>query len=223
MEARTIRMRRSRSFFTGMASSLAVTQNLREWSTWHRRWRRSFTEHRRRNSTATYFRMRSGRVSLHSVWKAFDEAEFGPKNILNLRESLPTAADARHRAEAWLRERQVAGTSEVLLITGRGNQSPGGVSAVRAAIVALLPALRRRGVVSEWREHTPGSFVVKLGSISSLLNAPRRKRDRALVSTPPDPQSLAGTANTTTLPLCPVAGLFLGVLRGHPPGEKRGG
>jgi hypothetical protein len=141
--------------------------------------------------------MRSGRVSLHSVWKAFDEAEFGPKNILNLRESLPTAADARHRAEAWLRERQVAGTSEVLLITGRGNQSPGGVSAVRAAIVALLPALRRRGVVSEWREHTPGSFVVKLGSISSLLNAPRRKRDRALVTAPPDPQSLAGLESST--------------------------
>lgn len=81
--------------------------------------------------TGIYFRMRSGRVSLHSVWKAFDEAEFGTKNILNLRESLPTAADARHRAEAWLRERQVSGTSEVLLITGRGNQSPGGVSAVR--------------------------------------------------------------------------------------------
>jgi len=148
-------------------------------------------QHRRKNSTATYFRMRSGRVSLHSVWKAFDEAEFGTKNILNLRESLPTAADARHRAEAWLRERQVARSSEVLVITGRGNQSPGGVSVVRAAIVALLPALRRRGVVIEWREHTPGSFVVKLGSISSLLDAPRRKRDRALVAKPADPRALA--------------------------------
>jgi len=144
-----------------------------------------------------YFRMRSGRVSLHSVWKAFDEAEFGTKNILNLRESLPTAADARHRAEAWLRERQVSGTSEVLLITGRGNQSPGGVSAVRGAIVALLPALRRRGVVTEWREHTPGSFVVKLGSISSLLDAPRRKRDHALVATPSDPRPLAELDSST--------------------------
>jgi hypothetical protein len=141
--------------------------------------------------------MRSGRVSLHSVWKAFDEAEFGAKNILNLRESLPTAADARHRAEAWLRERQVSRASEVLLITGRGNQSPGGVSPVRAAIVALLPALRRRGVVTEWREHTPGSFVVKLGSISSLLDAPRRKRDRALVATPADPRSLAELDGST--------------------------
>src|SRR5258705_2923717 len=197
MEARTIRMRRSRSFFTGMASSLAVTQNLREWAQWHRPWRRSFTQHRRRNSTATCFRMRSGRVSLHSVWKAFDEAEFGPKNILNRRESLPTAADARHRAEAWLRERQVAGTSEVLLITGRGNQSPGGVSAVRAAIVALLPALRRRGVVSEWREHTPGSFVVKLASISSLLDAPRRKREQKASTPIPSPKSLTGLETST--------------------------
>jgi hypothetical protein len=143
--------------------------------------------------------MRSGKVSLHSVWKAFDEAEFGPKNILNLRESLPTAADARFRAEAWLRERQVSRANEVLLITGRGNQSPGGISAVRAAIVALLPALRRRGVVIEWREHTPGSFVVKLGSISSLLYAPRRKRDRALVAKPADPRSLAGLENSTLL------------------------
>jgi hypothetical protein len=135
--------------------------------------------------------MRSGRVSLHSVWKAFDEAEFGPKNTLNLRESLPTAADARLRTEAWLRERQVSRASEVLVITGRGNQSPGGVSAVRAAIVALLPLLRRRGVVSEWREHSPGSFVVKLGSISSLLDAPRRKRDRMPMPAPADPKALS--------------------------------
>ncbi|GAC1408976.1 MAG: hypothetical protein NVSMB53_00350 [Gemmatimonadaceae bacterium] len=141
--------------------------------------------------------MRPGRVSLQSVWKAFDEAEFGPKNILNLRDSLPTAADARYRAEAWLRERQISGAGEVLLITGRGNQSPGGVSAVRAAIVRHFPSLRRRGVVSEWREHTPGSFVVKLASISSLLDAPRRKRDRAAVATPTDPGSLVGLENST--------------------------
>ena len=145
----------------------------------------------------TYYRMRSGRVSLHSVWKAFDEAEFGAKNTLNLRESLPTAADARHRAEAWLRERQVSRASEVLLITGRGNQSPGGVSAVRTAIAGLLPALRRKGVVSEWREHSPGSYVVKLASISSLLDAPRRKRDRAAVEKTVDPQSLAGLESST--------------------------
>src|SRR3954470_13584108 len=120
---------------------------------------------------ATYSSMRSGKISLDPVWKAFDEAAFGQKNILNLRESLPTAADARFRAEAWLRERQVSGGADVLIITRRRNQSPNGISAVREAILALLPSLRRCGVVSEWREHSPGSVVVKLGSISSLLEA----------------------------------------------------
>jgi hypothetical protein len=128
---------------------------------------------------------------------AFDEATFGLKNILNLRESLPTAADARFRVEAWLRERQVSRAGEVLVITGRGNQSPNGVSPVREAIVALLPSLRRRGVVSEWREHSPGSFVVKLGSISSLLEAPRRKRERKPSTPIPPPRSLEGLESST--------------------------
>lgn len=141
--------------------------------------------------------MRSGKNSLHPVLKALDEATFGQKNILNLRESLPTAADARFRVEAWLRERQVSKSGDVLVITGRGNQSPNGVSPVREAIVALLPSLRRRGVVSEWREHSPGSFVVKLGSISSLLDAPRRKRERKASTPIPSPRSLAGLESST--------------------------
>jgi hypothetical protein len=141
--------------------------------------------------------MRPGKVSLHPVWKAFDEVEFGQKNTLNLRESLPTAADARFRVEAWLRERQVSKASDVLVITGRGNQSPNGVSPVREAILALLPLLRRRGVVAEWREHSPGSFVVRLASISSLLDAPRRRRDRKSSTPAPNPQSLEALESST--------------------------
>ena len=141
--------------------------------------------------------MRSGRTPLHSVWKAFDEAQFGQKNTLNLRESLPTAADARFRVEAWLRERQVSKAGEVLVITGRGNQSPNGISPVREAIVALLPSLRRRGVVSEWKEHSPGSFIVKLGSISALLDAPRRRRDRKAGTTVSNPKALEGLESST--------------------------
>jgi hypothetical protein len=141
--------------------------------------------------------MRSGKVSLHPVWRAFDEAEFGQKNTLNLRESLPTAADARFRTEAWLRERQVSKAGEVLVITGRGNQSPDGISPVREAIVSLLPSLRRRGVVSEWKEHSPGSFVVKLASISSLLDAPRRKRERNSSTPVSNPKSLEGLDSST--------------------------
>ena len=122
--------------------------------------------------------MRSGKTPLAPVWKALDEAKFGARNSLNLRDSLPSAADACYRTEAWLRERQVSSAKEVLIITGRGNQSPAGVSVVRTAILNLLLKLRRRGVVNDWREHSPGSLVVTLEPISALLNAPRRKRDR---------------------------------------------
>jgi hypothetical protein len=141
--------------------------------------------------------MRSGRISRSSILRAFDEIEFGSKNTLNLRESLPSAADARFRTEAWLRERQISRAAEVLVITGRGNNSPNGVSAVREAILLLLPALRRRGVVAEWREHSPGSFVVKLASISSLLEAPRRKRDRTPIIPTANPESLKGLEQST--------------------------
>ena len=141
--------------------------------------------------------MRSGRISLDPIWKAFDEAAFGQKNTLNLRESLPTVADARFRAEAWLRERQVGGGREVLIITGRGNQSPGGISPVREGILALLPSLRRRGVVSEWKEHTSGSFVVRLASISSLLDAPRRKRERGAIQETSNPDSIKALDSST--------------------------
>jgi len=144
--------------------------------------------------------MRSGRAPLDPVWKAFDEAEFGIKNILNLRESLPTAADARYRAEAWLRERQISSVTEVLLITGRGNSSVDGISAVRQEILALLPVLRRRGVVADWREHSPGSFAIKLDSIASLLEAPRRRRDRDAREPAHDPQALTAL-NPDTLAL----------------------
>lgn len=135
--------------------------------------------------------MRSGKVRLDPVWKAFDEAEFGARNSLNLRDSLPSAADAAYRTEAWLRERQVSGAKEVLIITGRGNQSPDGISVVRKAVLNLLPTLHRRGVVSEWREHSPGSLVVGLQPIAALLNAPRRKRDRDAATASADPQSLS--------------------------------
>lgn len=141
--------------------------------------------------------MRSGKVSLTPVWKALDEAAFGPKNILNLRDTLPTAADARHRVEAWLRERQIARASEVLIITGRGNQSVAGIPVVRGAILALLPSLRRQGVVAEWRDHSPGSIVVRLASIKDLLEAPRRKRDRTPDQESSDPRSLTALDSST--------------------------
>jgi hypothetical protein len=141
--------------------------------------------------------MKSGRDSLAGVWNAFDSAGFGMENTLNLRESLPTAADARFRAEAWLRERQITRAEEVLIITGRGNSSPEGISAVREAVLALFHQLRRRGVVSKWREHSPGSFIVTLASINVLLNAPRRRGDRKPPSEAAVPRSLDGLESST--------------------------
>jgi hypothetical protein len=135
---------------------------------------------------------------LHGLRQAFDEVRFGSERTLNLRESLPTRAEAVARAEAWLRQQQVqrpgAGedASEVLIITGRGNQSEGGVSVVREAIINLLHTLKRKGVVTGHQEHTGGSFVVTLASVHALWNAPKRNRDRddALPPPAPDPPSL---------------------------------
>ena len=112
------------------------------------------------------------------VLGALDEARFGSQRILNLRDSLPTVPAAAARAEAWLRERQVAAAGEVLIVTGRGKGSPGGVGVIREAILKLLGSLRRRGVVTDFTTHSPGAFVVTLAPVSTLLEAPRRNRDR---------------------------------------------
>jgi hypothetical protein len=51
--------------------------------------------------------------------------------------------------------------------------------------------------VSEWKEHTAGSFVVRLGSISSLLDAPRRKRERGEKQATANPESLKALESST--------------------------
>ena len=138
----------------------------------------------------------SRRRQMLATRQAFDEARFGSARTLNLRASLPTVREATTRAESWLRQRQVENAGEVLVITGRGLGSPDGVSPVREAIGKLLGSLKRRGVISEHREHTPGSFVVKLAPTSALWNAPRRKREP--VRPPPaDPPALEALAPET--------------------------
>ena len=110
------------------------------------------------------------------VLAALDEVRFGAANILNLRSSRPTLADALARTEAWLRERQVARAGEVLVITGRGNGSPDGISVVRDGVLRLSVQLRRRGVVASAREHSPGAVAVTLAPMSALVDAPARTR-----------------------------------------------
>ena len=121
---------------------------------------------------------------------AFDEVRFGAARTLNLRASFPTADEAAERLEKWLRERQAsAPKEEVLVITGRGRGSEGGISVVRESVVRRLSLLRRRGVVREIREHNPGSFVVSLAPLSALIEAPRRRKDAP--PSKPDPRALA--------------------------------
>jgi len=112
-----------------------------------------------------------------SVQQAFDEVRFGPTRILNLREGLPTGPDAVARAEGWLRSKQVELAGEVLVITGRGAGSLGGVPVIRTEVEKLLRRLRRTGVVSSVREHTSGSVAVTLAPLRTLFEGTRRKRD----------------------------------------------
>jgi hypothetical protein len=79
----------------------------------------------------------------------------------------------------------------VLIITGRGNQSEGGHSVVRAGVARLLASLRRRGVVQQVVEHTPGSFVVELAPLSALRDALPRRRE-PVAAPPADPRALVG-------------------------------
>jgi hypothetical protein len=109
--------------------------------------------------------------------QAFDELRFGAERTLNLRTHHPSREQAVRRAENWLRERQMSRATEALVITGRGNQSPDGVSVVREAMVQLFASLRRRGVVQSVTEHTPGSFVVTFAPLSAVRDAPQRARN----------------------------------------------
>ena len=115
---------------------------------------------------------------------------FGADRTLNLRTHHPSREQAVRRAENWLRERQMSRAGEALVITGRGNNSPDGVSVVRAAIVQLLASLRRRGVISDVSEHTPGSFVVTFAKLNAVRDAPQRARNPHELS-PQDPAQLA--------------------------------
>jgi len=129
------------------------------------------------------------------IQKAFDEIRFGPARTLNLRETLPTGDEARARADSWIRAKQVERAGELLVITGRGKGSEGGVAVVRKAVLALFPSLRRRNVITKWEEHTAGSFVVTLAPMSAMFEAPNRRREPAAAI--PIPESLSALAPDT--------------------------
>jgi hypothetical protein len=152
---------------------------------------------------------RRARITLH---RAFDEARFGQARTLDLRASLPTAAEAIRRAEPWLRDRQVAKAGEVLVITGRGKGSFGGVPVVREAVRRLLGTLKRKGVVSGVSEHTAGSFVVALAPVRALFEAPPRSSRRGPPPAPLDPQGVQGLDAATRADLRRLAERWLEML-----------
>ena len=108
--------------------------------------------------------------------RALEEARYGPEGLLNLRDSMPSEAEAATRAENWLRERQVLGIAEAVVITGRGSGSPGGVAVVREGVRKVLSSLKRRGVVADFSENGPGSFLVAIAPLKNLFEAARRRR-----------------------------------------------
>lgn len=130
-----------------------------------------------------------------TVQMAFDQVRFGATRILNVRDPLLSGAEAVRRADGWLRAKQVERADEVLVITGRGAGSPGQEPVVREAVRKLLNRLRRQGVVAEIREHTPGSFAVKLASLRAMFEAPPRTRDGGASRTP-----RGGARTPATLP-----------------------
>ena len=127
---------------------------------------------------------------------ALDELRFGRNGTLNLRASLPTAADAVKRTESWLRMKQAEGAREVLVVTGRGNQSFARVPVVREAVRRLLSFLSTRGVVADHSEHSPGSFAVRLLPLNASVSRAGSGAGLAAVL-PLDPPTLEGLSPDT--------------------------
>jgi len=134
---------------------------------------------------------------LTGLRQAFDEVRFGAARTLNLRLSLPSARQAAERVERWLRQHQVQQSGEVLVITGRGNGSEGGVSVVRETSIRVFHELRRKGVIAGFEEHTAGSFVVTLAPMRALLEAAPRRREQTPVPAPAEPVTLAALDDET--------------------------
>jgi hypothetical protein len=107
---------------------------------------------------------------------ALERLRFSPSRTLNVRAGKYTGEDAAARVESWLRSKQVELSGEVLVITGRGAGSVGGVPVIKNATIRVLNKLRRSGVVAAYGEDTAGSFVVELAPLRALLEAPARRR-----------------------------------------------
>ena len=142
---------------------------------------------------------------------ALERARFGPLRTLNVRVSLLTADESAARVEAWLRSKQVELAGDVLVITGRGAGSVGGIPVVKDATLRVLNRLRRLKVVQAFGEDTPGSFVVTLAPLRALLEAPKRRSTPA-PSVPRRKPSILGLKAQTRDRLHYLAGRSLDAL-----------
>ena len=134
---------------------------------------------------------------LSGLQQAFDEVRFGAARTLNLRTSLPTGSEAGARVERWLRQHQVQQSGEVLVVTGRGNNSRDGIAVVREASIRVFHELRRKGVVESFAEHTAGSFVVTLAPVKAMFDAASRRREHTPLPPAATPPSLAALSDET--------------------------
>ena len=132
---------------------------------------------------------------LAGLQQAFDEVRFGPARTLNLRQSLPSGTEAARRLDAWLRQHQVQQSGELLVITGRGNNSESGIAVVRETTLRVFHELRRKRVVEAFTEHTPGSFVVTLAPVAASIDVGSPRRET--LPPPPEPPTLTALDETT--------------------------
>lgn len=112
----------------------------------------------------------------HGELASLERARFGPLRTLNIRVSMLSGEESARRVEAWLRSKQVELSGDLLIITGRGAGSFGGVPVIKESTIRVLNRLRRAGVIQAFGEDTPGSFVVQLAPLRSLLEAPARRK-----------------------------------------------
>jgi hypothetical protein len=147
--------------------------------------------------------------------RAFDALRFGSVRTLNLRDRMPTMLEAETRVDAWLRQKQAEGSTEVLIITGRGVGSLDGVGKVREAVLRRCTALKRLNVVKTITSHGPGAFVVTVASMRELVSAPRLRTGRKTptpMAAPDELAALPGDIQATLRELATLAIVRLGML-----------
>jgi hypothetical protein len=133
---------------------------------------------------------------MSGVHRALERIRFGPRRTLNVRDGLLTGVEAARRVDGWLRARQVELGGDVLIITGRGAGSVDGVAVVREETLRKLHALKRAGVIGAIREDTPGSFIVTLAPLRTMLDAPNRRKPGTPPPAPPS-STIAGLSPST--------------------------